>query len=194
MPNVVDTSLFFHKNEKYSRFTFVHASNMAYWKNAEKIIDAFIKVTNEIGKDIQLIFIGNRNDRHVNIAQRSGLLNECIFFKGEVSYREVAEEIRRAHCHLLFGNFETFSCVTAESLCSGVPVIVPDAGAVTELVNEKNGMIVPKDNVSELSKAMIEMIKTYHQYNHNLIAEEASKKFSYSTIAEKFDQLYNEYC
>jgi glycosyltransferase involved in cell wall biosynthesis len=75
-----------------------------------------------------------------------------------------------------------------------VPVIVPDAGAVTELVNEKNGMIVPKDNFSELSKAMIEMIKTYHQYNHNLIAEEASKKFSYSTIAEKFDQLYNEYC
>ena len=193
IPNVVDTSLFFRGNEKYSQFTFIHVSNMVYWKNVEKIIEAFSKVKNERG-NVQLILIGNRDDHYAAMARKAGFLNDCIFFRGEISYREVAEELRRAHCHILFGNFETFSCVTAESLCSGVPVIVPYAGAVTELVNKANGFIVPKDNVDELSKAMIVMMDNYGIFNPASISEEACRKFSYSAIAQKFDELYCKFC
>lgn len=191
IPNVVDTSLFFHKNEKYSRFTFIHVSNMAGWKNVDKILQAFAKLIHEKGNQAQLIFIGNRDDKYIMMARQMGLLNEGIFFRNEISYKNVAEEIRRCHCHVLFGNFETFSCVTAEALCSGVPVIVPSAGAVTELVNKQNGLIVCKDEINELSSAMMEMIDTYQQFDPVSISAEASRKFSYSTVAKQFDELYN---
>jgi glycosyltransferase involved in cell wall biosynthesis len=193
IPNVVDTSLFFPANKKYSKFTFVHISNMVYWKNVEKILEAFIEVRNE-KKDIQLILIGNRSNKYVNMARNTGVLNDCVFFKGEMPYREVAEELKLAHCHVLFGNFETFSCVTAESLCSGVPVIVPSAGALNELVNKKNGIIVLKNDVVGLSKAMMEMIDNYRTFNPLLISQEASKRFSYSSIALQFEELYRNFC
>jgi glycosyltransferase involved in cell wall biosynthesis len=194
LPNVVDTSLFFHKNEKYSRFTFLHVSNMAYWKKVPEILGAFIKLKKETAMDAQLVLIGNRDNHYLKLARDSGLLNESIFFRGELPYKEVAEEMQRAHCHVLFGNLETFSCVTAESLCCGVPVIVPDAGAVPELVTQRNGLVVRKSDVPALYKGMLEMMQTYQSFYPHSIAEEASKKYSYSAVAEKFRQLYDTYC
>jgi glycosyltransferase involved in cell wall biosynthesis len=95
---------------------------------------------------------------------------------------------------VLFGNYETFSCVTAEALCSGLPILVPGAGAVIELATTSNGYIVPKDDVEALVEAMIKMIDNYDQFNPKIISEEATKKFSYSAIAEKFNDLYQIYC
>jgi hypothetical protein len=43
---------------------------------------------------------------------------------------------------LLFSYFETFSCVLAEALCSGIPVIATNAGGIPEFVNSKNGIYV----------------------------------------------------
>jgi glycosyltransferase involved in cell wall biosynthesis len=193
IPNVVDATLFFPAEHKYSKFTFIHVSNGAYWKNIDLILSAFVKLKSK-KPQAQFVLIGNRDNRYVEMARGLGLLNNSVFFRNEISYKEVAEEMRRAHCHVLFGNYETFSCVTAEALCSGLPILVPGAGAVIELATTSNGYIVPKDDVEALVEAMIKMIDNYDQFNPKIISEEATKKFSYSAIAEKFNDLYQIYC
>ena len=193
-PNVVDTTLFFPKEEKYSKFTFIHVSNMVKLKNVGAILEAFSKVLTATKQKMQLIMIGNKDDEHVRLADQLGLLNTSVFFKGEINYIEVAEEMKRAHCLVLFSDSETFSCVTAEALCCGIPVISSGVGALSELINVSNGILVPVMDKEALAIAIVEMTEKYYSFDHKRIAEEASKKFGYATIAKRFDELYRMFC
>jgi glycosyltransferase involved in cell wall biosynthesis len=192
LPNVVDTSLFFHKPEKYSRFSFIHVSNMVPIKNIPAILEAFGEVVNRKGKGkVQLIMIGNRDQEFVNLAKSMGLLNEDVFFRGEIPYTDVAMEMKRSHALVIFSQSETFSCVTAEALCSGLPVITSDTGALPELVNNHNGILVPVGNTVDLARAMLQMIDNYQNYDLVSIAASASAKYGYSAVSEQFQQLYH---
>lgn len=192
--NVVDTTLFFPKKEKYSRFTFIHVSNMVPLKNVDTILMAFRDAYHATGQEMQLIMIGNRNNEYIKLADELGLLNNSVFFKGETKYSEVAEEMKRSHCFVLFSDSETFSCVTAEALCTGLPVISSDVGALPELIHAGNGTLVSIKNKEALAIAMAEMVSKYPSYDHKRISEDASKKFSYSTIAQSFYDLYQAVC
>jgi glycosyltransferase involved in cell wall biosynthesis len=194
IPNVVDTSLFFPKEEKYSKFTFIHVSNMVALKNVDIILKAFDNACNATGQEMQLIMIGNRNGEYVKLADQLGLLNNSVFFKGEISYVEVAEEMKRCHCLVLFSHLETFSCVTAEALCSGLPVISSNVGALPELIHAGNGVLVTIKSEEALAIAMVEMIRKYQSFDHKKMADESCKKFGYSTIAQSFYDLYRTIC
>jgi glycosyltransferase involved in cell wall biosynthesis len=85
LPNVVDTTLFFSKEEKYSRFTFLHVSNMVPLKNVDLILRAFHEFQKQGNSDAQLLLVGNRNEKYIKIAEAMGLLNQSVFFRGEVS-------------------------------------------------------------------------------------------------------------
>src|SRR5439155_21991812 len=94
IPNVVDTSLFYPKAEKYSVFSFIHVSNLHPVKNAGGILEAYARHREtEHGKHSQLVFVGNRDETYVKQSVQMGLLNQSVFFRGEVSYTEVAREV-----------------------------------------------------------------------------------------------------
>jgi len=194
IPNVVDTTLFFPKEEKYSKFTFIHVSNMVKLKNADSILIAFKKALEASAQDMQLIMIGNRDDEYVKLAEKLHLLNTSVFFKGEISYIQVAEEMKRSHCLVLFSDSETFSCVTAEALCCGVPVISSNVGALPELIHITDGTLLPIKDTEALAITMVEMAKKYNSFDHKRMAEEACRKFSYSAVAQKFNELYTMFC
>jgi glycosyltransferase involved in cell wall biosynthesis len=191
IPNVVDTTLFHLTEEKYSKFTFIHVSNMVSLKNVELILKAFNDLVHLIKKDVQLIMIGNRNDEYVLMAHGLGLLNRSVFFRGEISYTEVAEEVRRSHGFVLFSDSETFSCVTAEALCCGVPVIASRVGSLPELVNHENGIMVEPKNVKALTVAMKDMVDNYSSFQQNSISKKATDQYCYAAIAERFRELYD---
>jgi glycosyltransferase involved in cell wall biosynthesis len=194
MPNVVDTSLFFFTEKKYSRFTFIHVSNMVPLKNVKPILDAFQKTLNATKKNVQLILIGNRNNEYVSYAEQLKLLNSSVFFKGEIPYTEVAQEMQRSHCLVLNSIMENSPCVIGEALCCGLPVIATKVGGIPELVSSTNSMIVPANDSDALAIAMIQMTEKYQAYQHKKIADEAGKKFGYSTIAQSFYDLYQAIC
>jgi glycosyltransferase involved in cell wall biosynthesis len=82
IPNVVDTSKFYLKKEKQNRvFTFIHVSNMVALKNVKGIIDAFYTLTQNVQQEVQLIFVGNENDRYSLYADKLGLLGRQVFFR-----------------------------------------------------------------------------------------------------------------
>lgn len=194
IPNVVDTSLFFPKEEKYSKFTFLHVSNMVKLKNVDVILKAFGNASKITDQEMQLIMIGNRNDEYIKMANELELTNRSVFFKGEIPYAEVAEEMKRSHCLVLFSDSETFSCVTAEAMCCGLPVISSNVGALPELIHVNNGTLIALKNEEALAIAMVEMTRKYSSFNHKRIAEDACLKFGYSAIAKSFYDLYQVVC
>lgn len=191
IPNVVDTSLFFYKKEKYSKFTFIHVSNMVALKDVKGILNTFKGLLLRTNADVQLILIGNRSKKYIRYAESIGVLNTSVFFRGEVSYKEVAEEMQRSHCFVLNSVIENSPCVIGEALCCGLPVIATNVGGIPELLDESNGILIPCQNMEALENAMNAVWMKYSFFNQKQIAEEAGKKFGYNTISKKFDELYN---
>jgi glycosyltransferase involved in cell wall biosynthesis len=191
IPNVVDTTLFFYKEEKYSKFTFIHVSNMVPLKKVDAILDAFKLFLEETGANAQMILIGNRDNNYPCYAEGLRLLNHSVFFMGEIQYTEVAKEMQRSHCFILNSTMENSPCVIGEAFCCGLPVIATAVGGVPELIDHSNGMLIPSGDVHSLVNAMKEVWTNYFQFNPQQIAEDASKKFSYSTIAANLYELYD---
>ncbi|HWJ90026.1 MAG TPA: glycosyltransferase, partial [Flavisolibacter sp.] len=195
IPNVVDTTQFFQKPEKYSKFSFIHVSNMVPLKNVGSILEAFKQLLEVSGRaDLQLILAGNRDQHYPRMAAAMGLLNRSVFFRGEISYPEVADEMKRCHTMILFSDSETFSCVTAEALCAGLPVIASETGALSELINESNGILVPAGDRQALVAAMGRMLDLYPAFDTPAISKAASNRYGYARVAEDFDRLYRAYC
>lgn len=189
--NVVDTSLFFAKEEKYSRFTFIHVSNMVALKNVGGILDAFKKLIESSDGGFQLIMVGNRDSEYVHYAGHLGLLNSSVFFRGEIAYREVAEEMQRCHCLIMNSSMENSPCVIGEALCCGLPVITTGVGGIPELVNETNSLLVPLNDTEAMANAMQKLREQYPLFHREKISAEASERFGYAAIAEAFAKLYS---
>jgi len=98
----------------------------------------------------------------------------------------------RCHCFVVFSDTETFSCVTAEALCTGLPVIASRAGALPELVDEKNGILVPAKDKKALRSAMEQVFREFRQFDANQISTNAREKFNYSTVAALFNSHYEK--
>jgi glycosyltransferase involved in cell wall biosynthesis len=190
--NVVDTTVFNLSEKKYSRFTFIHVSNMVSLKNVSGILHAFKSLIVKTNMEVQLIMIGNKNNNYKDQAHEWGLLNKSIFFKGEIPYTEVAKEMQLSHCLILNSNIENAPCVISEALCCGLPVISTNVGGISEMVNNSNGLLTEPDIEQNLPIAMLKMINEHAYFNQKKIVEEAHKKYSYSVIAKQFDELYGE--
>ena len=141
-------------------------------------------------KDVELVIVGPGYHALEVMTRDFALLNQSVFFRGEVSYNKVAEEIQQSDCLLLFSNIENSPCVIGESLCCGVPVITTNVGGIPELVSSSNSILVEPGDTQQLQEAMKKMINNYRGYEKNKIAEEAQSKFSYSVIGKKIDELY----
>ena len=187
--NTVDTSLFFYKAESKGKFRFIHISNMIPLKNAVGLMTAFHEKQKTV-KGIELVIVGPGYYSLEAMAQDFGLLNQSVFFTGEIPYNKVAEEIQQSDCLVLFSNIENSPCVIGESLCCGVPVIATNVGGIPELISSSNSILVEPGNTQQLQEAMQKMIDNYSTYDKNKIAEDAQSKFSYSVIGKKIDELY----
>ena len=190
IPNVVDTSLFYPLKEKHRRFTFLHVSNMVPLKNVEGILRAFQRFL-ETGADAQLVLVGNKDNFYEQMAERLGLSNTVVLFKGEVTYANVAKEMQRSHVFILNSNIENSPSVIGEALCCGVPVIATAVGGVSELLKKENGKLVPPNDKEALLHEMCHAFHNYHYYNLQEISEAAVKRFSIPVIGEQFHLLYS---
>jgi glycosyltransferase involved in cell wall biosynthesis len=190
IPNVVDTSLFYFTEAPAAIFTFIHISNMTAGKNVGTILHAYKRFLENAPMATRFIFIGQNDATYMRQAQAMNLAG-AVSFKGSLSYGAVAKELQHAHCHVLCSNSETFSCVTAEALCCGLPVIAPSVGALPELVNSSNGYLVNPHNGDELLAAMHDVVKKYQTFDRASIAAQAAAKYDYKEVGASFDQLYS---
>ncbi|GDX52398.1 glycoside hydrolase [Bacteroidota bacterium] len=192
IPNVVDVNHFhfIQKKNENKKFRFIHVSNMIPLKNVEGIIDA-AKTLSKTRNDFVVKIIGRTSSTIINYAEQSGLLNQTVFFSGEIPYTQVANEMNEANAFILFSRSESSSCVVQESLCCGLPIISTQVGIALKTVNETNGLFAEIDNANSLAEKMNEIINNYSKYNREQISKESCQKFNYETIGRKIVNSYN---
>ncbi len=161
---------------------------MSPLKNVDKIIQVFSNILS-ISDDWELIICGAINEQYRQLVTQLNLYSK-IKFSGEVSYVQVAQEMQQADALLMFSKHENFPCVIIEALCCGLPVIASNVGGISEAVDETNGILAESDNTVELQNAIISIMNNINNYDFQKIAEEASLKYNYSTIAQQFVDMY----
>ena len=188
--NTVDTIFFHYNNAAPSRFRFIHVSTLTHQKNVDGILRAVARLA-KARNDFDFILVGPLN-REIEKIIENEFLRTVVSTTGEIAYPEVAKQMQEASALVLFSRHENFPCVVIEALCCGLPCIAARVGGVEEAINEKNGLLVTVENEEELYLAMNTIIDKYHQYNREMIAEEAAGKYSYPVIGKQFFDLYKE--
>lgn len=198
--NVVD-DFFFEKetaqeaeNKEDKTFRFLHVSCFdERAKNVTGILTAVKKLSQE-RTDFELVAVGTGADFEAakELSDKLELTDRFVFFKGEQTPEEVKRAMDGSDCFVLFSRYETAGVVLAECLACGLPMIGTRAGAIAEVINGQNGLLVESENTDALCDAMNRMISEAAGYDRSAIRE-AGKAYSEENVGAHLKEIYEKY-
>jgi len=123
-------------------------------------------------------------------ANIEGLPNNIVFWGKAKSQDELAELYSNAAVVLITSRRETFSMVTAESLCCGTPVVGFKAGGPESIALLEYSRFCAQGDLEALKKN-IETISNLK--NRDEISKSAIAKYSKSTMIQKYINVYKSF-
>ncbi len=186
IPNAVNTNIFKFTNTPKEDFYLL----ASFWKSPKNPLPVFraCHLLLQQGICIKLKIIGyGPMISEMNSEIKSLILNDNVEFLGYKNAAEIADYMNRAKAFIMPSEYETFSAITAEALCCGLPVIASDSGALSELINKQNGLLVTNNNWQD---AIFEF-ENKPLYHCDEIAREAAAKFSYEAVGRTYAQFLN---
>ena len=199
VPNVVNPSLFYHKERKISgKIKFICVTN--FWRNKKKLhkrpdvlIEALELLSKENQEQISLTFVG-RGEKQQDLKEyisKSDISSEITFMGGRTKH-EIAELMRNSDFLLQATEKETFGVVIAEASCIGLPCVVSELEALKELVGDENGFFVKKNTPESWAKAMIELLDGKYNFDREKISKKFQNRFSYKAVGNKYLHEYKK--
>jgi len=192
IPNLVDESFFkirdVHQENK--KFTFFTLCAIYPQKGIIDLLKAIKKVSN-IYSDISFR-IGGEGDKLKEYKEYSRKLNleKNIEWLGQLSREDSLKEYQNCDAFILTSHHETFGVVLVEAIACGKPIISTKCGGPEDIVNENNGLLVKKNDIDQISKAIIYMMKTISKYDQIKIRNDCLKRFSHKVVT---DQIFSQY-
>ncbi len=188
--NVVNTEIFNFlgktRNNRPKRF--LHISTLQNGtKNITGLLDGFALLA-EKSSDFELAIGGDGDTEWLRqeIAARNLPQLEIL---QEMAQSEVAHQMQKADCFVLFSHIESQGVVLLESLCCGTPVIGPKVGGVPEIVSPERGILVEPNQPAQLCRALQQMLEGF-EFNAHEIAQKAKAQYGQAAIAQKFKEAY----
>ena len=161
-------------------------------KSIDKVIKAFSEVQQKL-PEAELLIVGDGTAKADLEELVSDLgLGDSVKFLGRVMLPELAEIYKTGTLFATASKTETQGIVLIEAAATGLPLIAVDAGAVSELCqNKKNGVLCEPDDVSGLAKAMIKILSDKDlraKYGEQSL--EIAKKHDLRRTLGRFEEIY----
>ncbi len=142
LPNTVATDRFYPDEKPKRDFDFLYVGNLYDFKRVDLVLKAF-QIVHHSQPDSRCCVLGDGPQRQAleNLAQELGIA-QAVHFEGWAD--DIPAWMRRSQVLLLLSEHEGLPAVLLEALCTGVPVIATDVGAVTSVVRDgENGFVLP---------------------------------------------------
>ena len=140
-----------------------------------------------------MLIIGNGTERkRLESLISRHQLQQNIHLLGQKKQSEINALLGQADIFVLASRSETFGVVYIEAMACGLPVIATRCGGPEEFVNEKNGLLVPVDDVDALAAAIQHMYEHHQDYDRQAIADECQARFSSKVIATQLTEIFNQ--
>ncbi|RZK45563.1 MAG: glycosyltransferase, partial [Hymenobacter sp.] len=127
------------------------------------------------------------------LAQELNLLADgTVTFLGKLAPAQVAAEMRRAACLVLFSNYENLPCVLLEAQASGLPAVATRVGGVPELLPDAGiGLLVPPGDEAALAQALREVLAAPPgRFDTARLRARAVAHYSYPAVGRAFGAVY----
>lgn len=150
-------------------------------KGGKYVLEIAKKLENQ--KDIVFLIVGKNVDENT-------LSKNVIHIDHTENQVELAKLYSMSDLCLITSKRETFSMVTAESLCCGTPVFGFKAGGPETIALKEHSSFVEYGNVMEATTEITK--KLSDKVNKATLSEMAKKQYSNSIMCEKYYELYLE--
>lgn len=176
------------KIERENGFQFVSTATLEYRKGFDLLIKAFSILKNE---NAQLLIIGDGPERcNLQNLISDYALEEKVVLVGKKNKQEIVNILCESNAFVLPSRSENFSVAVLEALAVGLPVVATLCGGIRECINEKNGLLVPVEDVEALANALREMYLNYSNFDSDYIVKDYQKRFSSSVIAKQLTDIF----
>lgn len=132
--------------------------------------------------DIDFLIVGSEEKEGIDIP------NNIRFLGRILNQRVLAQMYSNADVCLLTSLRETFSMVTAESLCCGTPVVGFKAGGPESIALEEYSKFVDQNDDDSLEKSLRKMLGK--NFKKEIISKEAICKYSEEKMCQQYYQIY----
>ena len=133
---------------------FIYTGIITKRKGVELLLETFAQLPNHLAK---LTLIGPAGDATATL--NKFLENNNIFYQPYLNQQELANALRSADVFVFPSFLDSWAVVVLEAMASGLPVIVTNNAGAAQLVNVKNGIVVPVGNKEALLNAMFNFIQ-----------------------------------
>ena len=146
-------------------------------------------------QDWQLVLVGTGVDyEEVRAYAESLELQEgLLHWRGELTPREVAEEMQRADALVLSSRYETYGVVLAEAAAAGLPILSTPVG----IAEDTGALIMPQEIAQNKAGKFAEFIETI-LWNTDRCTDRiqntelySGKRYSAETIGKKLIAVYD---
>lgn len=154
-----------------------------------KGLNEFIKLSNLLDKDIQIVLIG------LNKKQIKKLPNGILGIERTESIDELSNWYNIASVYVNPTFQDNFPTTNIESLACGTPVITYKTGGSPESINQDTGIVVEKGNLKGLQESIISILSSNKENYSKECRMRAEKLYNmndrYNDYLNLYLQLYN---
>lgn len=192
--NNMVSDLFF-KSSKVSRedgrFKFIAVGALRKDKCFDVLIDAFAQCNFPSQVSLSIVGGGMEQQSLEHKIKEYGLETQ-VELLGVKTPEEVSGLLCQSDCYVLSSRLETFAIVVIEAMAKGLPVIATKCGGPESFVRPEDGLLIPKEDSNELSKAMQYMIVHHKDFDAEEIRQHCYDGFSQDVIADRIIGVYKD--
>ena len=194
VPNTIDESRFLLKvREKQDivRIGFIgHLEDDR--KGLDLLLEALSKLENK-NFHLKIAGTGRLEKYYSELAASLEISNKCTFL-GVIPTELIPEFLLEVDIFVLPSRKESFGVVIIEAMASGIPVISTVCGGPEFIINETSGLLIEKENPSELRIAIDYLIKNLCQYDPESIRKYAVENFGSAHFLNSFNAILTRVC
>ena len=181
-------------------FEIVSISDIISFKRVEMIIEALTVVNNKI--KIRWTHIGDGiefNNIKTLAKEKLGKIDNISFsFLGYIQHEKLMKylSVHNFHCFITTSQSEGLPVSVMEALSFSIPIIAPNVGGISEIVDDTDGILLPATAKAKDFATAIEKIAKMSPKQYDNLRKEAfsmwNKKFNAKTNYMVFaEELYN---
>ena len=157
-------------------------------KNLKGLLRA-AKMLSERRQDWQLVLVGTGVDYQDvrTYADALDIPESLLRWTGELTPRQVAEEMRRADALVLSSRYETYGVVLAEAVAAGLPILSTPVGIAEEVAD----LIVPQEIAQHKAGTFAEFIETILFRVESRKSKVESDRFTSEAVGKALKEAYD---
>lgn len=201
MPNGYNPKMFYryniNKDEIYRKYKIDKKFNkiitFAGRLAKNKGVDLLLKSAKFYEKENILTIIagfGSEYEYLYNLKKELNLKN--IMFLGDQSQDNLREIYNISDVCVIPSREEAFGLVALESIACGTPVIATNQGGLPDFVTKYVGILVEKENIQELTKAITEVLNNKKEFNKEYLEKYAKDNYSQEVLINKLIDVYKD--